>query len=52
MAESTFHFYSNNVMDFLNNIAASLIKFPQTFEEKTEIARQFENVSSKTNNMY
>lgn len=34
-------------MDFLNNLAGSVIKFPETIEEKTEISKQFENVNEK-----
>lgn len=49
MAESTFHIVCDNIMDFLNNLAGSIIKFPDTIEEKTEIVKQFENVSNKTN---
>ncbi|XP_032675599.1 putative nuclease HARBI1 [Odontomachus brunneus] len=45
MAESTFHAVSDNIMDFLNSIAGSIIKFPETIEEKTEISRQFENIN-------
>lgn len=48
MAESTFHLVCDNIMDFLNNLAGSVIKFPETVEEKTEISTQFENVN-KTN---
>lgn len=49
MAESTFHFNSDNVMDFLNDIARSLIKFPETLEEKTKVSREFKKVSKKAN---
>ncbi|XP_066596552.1 putative nuclease HARBI1 [Prorops nasuta] len=45
MAESTFHFYSNNIMDFLNSIARSVITFPQTLTEKTNVAREFQSIN-------
>lgn len=50
MAESTFHGISNNIMDFLNNEAKSVIKFPQSIEEKMEVSRNFESV--RNINMY
>ncbi|CAL1685198.1 unnamed protein product [Lasius platythorax] len=45
MAESTFHLVCDNIMDFLNNLAGSVIKFPETIEEKTEISKRFENIN-------
>lgn len=45
MAESTFHVVCDNIMDFLNNLAKSIITFPETIEKKTEISRQFQNVN-------
>lgn len=48
MAEFTFHFY-NDIMDFLNDIACSVIKFPATLEEKTKVSRQFQEISKKAN---
>jgi len=47
MAESTFHLVCDNIMDFLCNLAKSIIKFPETIEEKTEISKQFENVNKR-----
>lgn len=47
MAESTFHLVCDNIIDFLNNLAGSIIKFPETVEEKAEISKQFENVNKK-----
>jgi len=45
MAESTFHLACDNIMNFLYNLAGSIIKFSETIEEKTEISKQFENVN-------
>lgn len=47
MAESTFHLICDNIMDFLYNLAGFVIKFPETIEEKTEISKQFKNISKK-----
>lgn len=47
MAKSTFHLVCDDIMDFLNNLAGSIIKFPTTVEEKTKISKQFENVNKK-----
>lgn len=46
MAESTLHFYINNIMNFLNDIAKSIIQFPETLEEKTKVSREFQNVNN------
>jgi len=47
MAESTFYLVCDNVMNFLCNLAKSVIKFPETIEEKTENSKQFENVNKR-----
>ncbi|XP_066603775.1 putative nuclease HARBI1 [Prorops nasuta] len=46
MAESTFHLVCNNIMEFLNNLAKSIIKFPETIEEKTEISNEFKTINN------
>lgn len=51
MAESTFHCYSDTVMNFLNDMANSIIKFPTTLEEKIDVSRQIQNVNKSTNYM-
>lgn len=47
MAESTFHLVCDNIMDFLNNLSKSVIRFPETNEEKIEISKQFEKVNKE-----
>lgn len=39
-------------MDFLNNMVSSIIKFPDTLEEKTKVSEQFENVREKLSCKY
>lgn len=47
MAESTFYLVCDNIMDFLNNLSKSVIKFPESNKEKIEISKQFEKVNKE-----
>jgi hypothetical protein len=44
IAESTFHAILHRAMDYLLGIAAVVIKFPRTNDEKIKIANDFEQV--------
>ena len=44
IGESTFHRQCGRVMNYLNDIAPNVIKFPETVKEKTSITQQFEQV--------
>jgi hypothetical protein len=44
IGESTFHRQCARVMDYLNDIAPTIIKFPDSKEKKAAIAQQFEQV--------